>query len=100
MTCIIATHVDTAYKCYSVFNVLPYTPFVGRWIDPINSDLFIPRQSPGSQSSGDEGTRTPDLLLAKEALSRLSYIPSLNWKWAFQDSDLRPRPYQRRALTN
>ena len=24
---------------------------------------------------GDEGTRTPDLLLAKEALSRLSYIP-------------------------
>ncbi len=25
---------------------------------------------------GDEGTRTPDLLLAKEALSQLSYIPS------------------------
>ncbi len=24
---------------------------------------------------GDEGTRTPDLLLAKEALSHLSYIP-------------------------
>ena len=24
---------------------------------------------------GDEGTRTPDLLLAKEALSQLSYIP-------------------------
>ncbi len=26
-------------------------------------------------SHGDEGTRTPDLLLAKEALSQLSYIP-------------------------
>ena len=25
--------------------------------------------------SGDEGTRTPDFLLAKEALSQLSYIP-------------------------
>ena len=64
------------------------------------SDPSIPRQTPGMQFSGDEGTRTPDLLLAKEALSRLSYIPRLNWKWAFQDSDLRPRPYQRRALTN
>ena len=53
-------------------------------------------------SSGDEGTRTPDLLLAKEALSRLSYIPKVTVvnEWAFQDSDLRPRPYQRRALTN
>ncbi len=27
------------------------------------------------RSDGDEGTRTPDLLLAKEALSQLSYIP-------------------------
>ena len=26
---------------------------------------------------GDEGTRTPDLLRAREALSHLSYIPSL-----------------------
>ena len=30
---------------------------------------------PCSYAGGDEGTRTPDLLLAKEALSRLSYIP-------------------------
>ena len=28
-------------------------------------------------AGGDEGTRTPDLLLAKEALSRLSYIPKV-----------------------
>ena len=27
-------------------------------------------------TSGDEGTRTPDLLRAREALSQLSYIPS------------------------
>ena len=26
-------------------------------------------------SHGDEGTRTPDLLRAREALSHLSYIP-------------------------
>ena len=31
--------------------------------------------SPSPSIDGDEGTRTPDLLLAKEALSRLSYIP-------------------------
>ena len=77
---------------------------------------------------GDEGTRTPGLCLAKAPLSQLSYIPlllmkieelwmkilfpfwSLNFfilhsyffifEWAFQDSNLRPRPYQRRALTS
>ena len=29
---------------------------------------------------GAEGTRTPDFLLAKEALSRLSYSPRLTYK--------------------
>ena len=28
---------------------------------------------------GDEGTRTPDPLLAKQMLSQLSYIPGLLW---------------------
>jgi hypothetical protein len=51
--------------------------------------------------SGDEGIRTPGLRLAKAALSQLSYIPSLfRSRWAFQGSNLRPRPYQRRALTS
>ena len=51
--------------------------------------------------SGDEGIRTPDLRRAKAALSQLSYIPKLTGsRWAFQDSNLRPRPYQRRALTS
>lgn len=27
---------------------------------------------------GDEGTRTPDFLLAKQALSRLSYVPGVS----------------------
>jgi hypothetical protein len=92
---------------------------------------------------GDEGIRTPDICLAKAALSQLSYIPitdpldpspanclrgstpliscgatgfglflpsvrlpGLPWsnfcrlRWAFQDSNLRPFPYQRNALTN
>lgn len=34
--------------------------------------------SPLHAVGGDEGTRTPDLLLAKEALSRLSYIPKVS----------------------
>jgi hypothetical protein len=54
-------------------------------------------------SGGDEGARTPDLCLAKAALSRLSYIPiptNRVTQWAFQDSNLRPFPYQRNALTN
>ena len=75
--------------------------------------------------SGDEGIRTPGLRLAKAALSQLSYIPRKNLggatsfeevprratyplgqsaflghRWAFQGSNLRPRPYQRRALTS
>ncbi len=29
-------------------------------------------------SGGDEGTRTPDPLLAKEVLSQLSYIPAVD----------------------
>ena len=48
---------------------------------------------------GDEGTRTPDLLLAKEALSHLSYIPSRT-RWAILDLNQRPFPYQRNALAN
>ena len=50
------------------------------------------------QFYGDEGTRTPDLLRAREALSHLSYIPySL---WAFLDLNQRPYPYQRNALAD
>jgi hypothetical protein len=50
---------------------------------------------------GDEETRTPDLLLAKEMLYQLSYVPlpGSGW-WAFLDSNQRPLPYQGSALTS
>ena len=34
-------------------------------------------------SPGDEGIRTPDLLLARQALSHLSYTPELLLLWVF-----------------
>ena len=57
---------------------------------------------------GDEETRTPDPLLAKEMLFQLSYVPlpvgrglgeRVGW-WAFLDSNQRPLPYQGSALTS
>ena len=74
-----------------------------------------PRTPSTQRPGGDEGTRTPDIRLAKAALSQLSYIPaplSSTFSdaqgashqdpllWAFQDSNLGPFPYQRNALTN
>ena len=47
---------------------------------------------------GGERDRTDDLLLAKQALSQLSYGPK-NW-WVWVDSNHRPHPYQGCALTN
>ena len=54
---------------------------------------------------GDEETRTPDPLRAKEMLSQLSYVPTRKpvagwWWWAFLDSNQRPLPYQGSALTS
>ena len=54
------------------------------------------------EGGGDEETRTPDPLLAKEMLYQLSYVPMLpsrEW-WAFLDSNQRPLPYQGSALTS
>ena len=53
---------------------------------------------------GARRDRTDDLMLAKHALSQLSYGPSwrtdlMRW-WAWEDSNLRPHAYQARALTN
>ena len=63
---------------------------------PFATNLSLLKLKP----SGDEGTRTPGIRLAKAALSQLSYIPRVWREWAFQGSNLRPRPYQRRALTS
>ena len=70
-------------------------------------------------NGGGERDRTDDLMLAKHALSQLSYAPissfqkqafnpselrnlnfaASNW-WAREDSNLRPHAYQAHALTN
>jgi hypothetical protein len=74
------------------------------------------KSSPNA-GGGGERIRTDDLLLAKQALSQLSYTPFsgprcqepgniltpdssfLNW-WAREDLNLRPHAYQARALTS
>jgi hypothetical protein len=49
---------------------------------------------------GGERDRTDDLLLAKQALSQLSYTPDGNRWWVWLDSNQRPPPYQDGALTD
>ena len=58
------------------------------------------------ETGGANRDRTGDLLLAKQALSQLSYGPGdpsrlgmLCW-WVWMDSNHRPPPYQDGALTN
>jgi hypothetical protein len=54
------------------------------------------------KSGGGERDRTDDLLLAKQALSQLSYTPGLPTRvwWVWLDSNQRPPPYQDGALTS
>jgi hypothetical protein len=80
-------------------------------IDIFTNEIFAP-------SGGARRDRTDDLLLAKQALSQLSYGPapvtkdracwlagqpklrsSKDW-WAWEDLNFRPHAYQARALTN
>ena len=79
-----------------------------RGLDPSYSNVCLredldQRSASDRQGGGDEETRTPDPLLAKEMLFQLSYVPVLTggaeW-WAFLDSNQRPLPYQGSALTN
>jgi hypothetical protein len=80
--------------------------FGRRCVDAVGSS-FLPVFAWHGRSGGDEETRTPDPLLAKEMLFRLSYVPStcqasnerMVW-WAFLDSNQRPLPYQGSALTS
>ena len=48
---------------------------------------------------GGERDRTDDLLLAKQALSQLSYTPGKHW-WVWLDLNQRPHAYQACALTS
>ncbi len=52
----------------------------------------------GIENGGAMRDRTADLLRAKQALSQLSYSPTVWWVWA--DLNSRPHPYQGCALTN
>ena len=62
-----------------------------------------PRSNPGQRLGGARRDRTDDILLAKQALSQLSYGPIMGatiseW-WARVDSNYRPHAYQACALT-
>ena len=61
---------------------------LGRLLEPARLKRF----------GGAEEDRTPDLLLAKQALSRTELRPR-TW-WARADLNRRPHPYQGCALTN
>ena len=79
--------------------------------------VFDAARNPRALSDGGgRRDRTDDLLLAKQALSQLSYGPGpvrvsmrnlrdptrrmrLRW-WAWEDLNFRPHAYQARALTN
>ena len=68
------------------------------WVSAVAILIAITRVPGGARRS-----RTDDILLAKQALSQLSYGPitetsSRNW-WARVDSNYRPHAYQACALT-
>jgi hypothetical protein len=74
-----------------------------RWRLVCMQPFFALRATEGSsrhfapKTGGGERDRTDDLLLAKQALSQLSYTPDFWWVWL--DSNQRPPPYQDGALT-
>lgn len=72
--------------------------------EPTRISKRSPRTWSQSTSGGARRDRTDDLMLAKHALSQLSYGPvrtrRLNDWWAWEDLNLRPHAYQARALTN
>jgi hypothetical protein len=50
-------------------------------------------------SGGADRDRTGGLLVANQALSQLSYSPTIKW-WAWVELNYRPHPYQGCALAN
>ena len=64
---------------------------------PARGALPLPDEEPGT--GGANRDRTGDLLLAKQALSQLSYGPESVW-WVWVDLNHRPHAYQACALTN
>jgi hypothetical protein len=82
---------------------------------PYANSLYSDEPSMIAASGGARRDRTDDLMLAKHALSQLSYGPvrrgnrparkptaqtaAMEW-WAWEDLNFRPHAYQARALTN
>ena len=86
-------------ECQRVWTIFSWQPGVGCRV------LVLVGSTGRGGGGGDEETRTPDPLLAKEMLFRLSYVPlpcrAVSWEWwAFLDSNQRPLPYQGSALTS
>ena len=54
----------------------------------------------GASGGGANRDRTDDLLRARQALSQLSYGPSFDTWWVWEELHPRPHPYQGCALTN
>ena len=88
-----------AHERISAFSLIGYlvagSPLVTKGHCP---SLFPPPPGGGGRD------RTDDLMLAKHALSQLSYAPTgkdqqEQW-WAREDLNFRPHAYQARALTN
>src|SRR5260221_10625134 len=82
---------------------------------PFGHPVAAPRVARRAKRGGARRDRTDDLMLAKHALSQLSYGPvpedecftsivetqcaRSRW-WAWEDLNFRPHAYQARALTN
>src|SRR3954454_10038851 len=74
---------------------------------PFGPCVAAPRVARTAKRGGARRDRTDDLMLAKHALSQLSYGPvpedeccaRSKW-WAWEDLNFRPHAYQARALTN
>src|SRR5580700_11616245 len=61
--------------------------------------ILAPLTGDPAFSGGADRDRTGGLLVANQALSQLSYSPTIKW-WAWVELNYRPHPYQGCALAN
>ena len=99
-----------------LYNVRQHASLAGKALTNVRIQDFMDEINPAlnthscKKNGGARRDRTDDLMLAKHALSQLSYGPGelklksasaslMKW-WAWEDLNLRPHAYQARALTN
>ena len=85
------------------YSLLVKKPELNAWRLVLHSRQGYPRCAANVRKNitgigGGERDRTDDLLLAKQALSQLSYTPDKWWVW--MDLNHRPHAYQACARTN